>query len=1286
MPDTSQTPTATNTPTQTPTEEGVIFNPSSQTPAPDGTSTPTPTQTNTPTKSKAAVASNSFFSVPVLTGASNTLPLSAAQVNWILGNRAPIQNTIIAEIPSAPQARILTVSVTAPWKTQQTPSMLHYIGVAHINQFIYIEKSLGLSPTVVFENKPLVGLLPISAKAIDFLYNFINFDAGVKAFGLIENYFKSENLLKEVRYPEPAYSIGNCWNFTPSPRNNTATFSITAVPGESIHLFLGEYNGTPLLKGSADAYTVGITAVNLQSFATVPSQTATATPTTTPTTTPTKTPTKTPTNTPTTSMVAITGNNSAGDPLAITLPVNLQNTNITPDISALSINPFLENTDWPEGVMYATPISNSRTRYNFTITSTQNNRDSLIVVYAGYRGDGLYSIIKSNITSMIDSKYSSWSPAEKGLVSALTFDESKKVSTNNFSNYIFHKKTVSTQSIEIDVEPGRQGYIGFYYVVNQLRNSISDFVVTANALNVTVTSPVQTASKPAASAPVNVPVVTRSATATVTPTVTQTKTPTATSPNFVQLITTQELNDINCNADISVQRGLSQDQVWKKIPAQNVDKVYKIKAEPLKNISPQQVNVGFSFAIGAYGYTQIYSLSPATLQWSASFNAPPSGYIYKNIDAIKAFMSPTPPSLSSLVLTDRLKSAEIIYKQGLVSDSIRGNKYISSTIAGTRNTPVEFTVRVPARQDFYYAIVNPTTNRANFEVKYNLCALSGVAVTPQTSNPIVQVPQSRPATQTPTQTRTPTKTPVRTASPTPTCTLTPTKTPTPTKTRSLASITPTAGTTDSISFPGWILYTPSKFKIYTLIKNTSTITQQIINNIKEAVDSWSAILENTQLPQQDMPPTIVDFSSGKAVNVVNPLKFKNDGFVLAVTVASLGTTGGTLAAASPTFWRISGYENTNFYNLPSAGFFFFNQSFLAQMTSNILPSGKSELVKVIQHEIGHTLGLGSGWNKFRSFVVGAGDNFPNTLNGLDSNIFYTIDRGNNSRTKIAGAKTTTSLRTAAGDTSYIYAYNPNNSVSNTSKAVSAYNEAFGLSLSAIPLESGMSQGSHGSHWAEGSDFARLPGGFGSTDVAPEAPDRRNYYSNTAAPALQDELMSPISEGADMPCSKITLGALEDLGWVVNYSLADTYKPLEVSFRIKPGTENSTKLVEVQKWGYGGWIDKDTKVYNNLLNTICHLRRGTTYTFKNTTNLSFTLVPCTSGVGATAAPADNTPVSSGLTIQPNGDITWSIPANYDSGSLIADIATGKTIGLPSRAVALKCTAAGFENTWIKFLVS
>lgn len=85
------------------------------------------------------------------------------------------------------------------------------------------------------------------------------------------------------------------------------------------------------------------------------------------------------------------------------------------------------------------------------------------------------------------------------------------------------------------------------------------------------------------------------------------------------------------------------------------------------------------------------------------------------------------------------------------------------------------------------------------------------------------------------------------------------------------------------------------------------------------------------------------------------------------------------------------------------------------------------------------------------------------------------------------------------------------------KAVAEYNTIFGVSGTSVPVENTGGQGTAGAHWRES--------------------------------VLNTELMTGWAEraGVAMPLSRITVGALEDLGYTVNYAAADSYtKPAAVA--------------------------------------------------------------------------------------------------------------------------------------------
>jgi len=247
------------------------------------------------------------------------------------------------------------------------------------------------------------------------------------------------------------------------------------------------------------------------------------------------------------------------------------------------------------------------------------------------------------------------------------------------------------------------------------------------------------------------------------------------------------------------------------------------------------------------------------------------------------------------------------------------------------------------------------------------------------------------------------------------------------------------------------------------------------------------------------------------------------------------------------------------------------------------------------HEIGHALGIGTSWfatdplttSLYRSFVVGAGDNSVNDTYGTAGNIFYTAQTGARAVTDVisSASRNNPSLSSTfltKGDSTYSVAWDGYSSRNQSvSFAVSAYNEAFGTSLTAIPIENQLRAGSYGGHWDEGAHS------FGDIVGPP-----RQYLGQTYPGALPliDELMTPIIALSpyENPLSKITLGALADLGWGVDYSKADEYKPLTFGLRL-----SSTNDLMIQRNNFGIYIPSN--------NYFLSIRKGVTYTLKNETN-------------------------------------------------------------------------------------
>ena len=159
----------------------------------------------------------------------------------------------------------------------------------------------------------------------------------------------------------------------------------------------------------------------------------------------------------------------------------------------------------------------------------------------------------------------------------------------------------------------------------------------------------------------------------------------------------------------------------------------------------------------------------------------------------------------------------------------------------------------------------------------------------------------------------------------------------------------------------------------------------------------------------------------------------------------------------------------------------------------------SQLYYVALHEIGHILGIGTMWQI--DLTSNGGDN-RNWLIDADTGSPYTYNAAN------SAGRNPAYVGPAAGSAA-ITRYNELVTTQNTSHP--------GITM--IPAEDDGDQGTALMHPEEGDG------------------DSRNYFAN-ALPGLENELMTGWTDDAHMPISTVTLGFLEDLGWNVNYQLAE----------------------------------------------------------------------------------------------------------------------------------------------------
>jgi hypothetical protein len=177
------------------------------------------------------------------------------------------------------------------------------------------------------------------------------------------------------------------------------------------------------------------------------------------------------------------------------------------------------------------------------------------------------------------------------------------------------------------------------------------------------------------------------------------------------------------------------------------------------------------------------------------------------------------------------------------------------------------------------------------------------------------------------------------------------------------------------------------------------------------------------------------------------------------------------------------YGNT----VPYIGNITINNSKMYNLKTTIRNNGKSSLYYVLLHEIGHILGIGSFWS----------------LPGCPKTGYV-----ENGTTK--------------------HYYTGTNAFREYKSCFAYYNGSYNDSFVGIPIEDNGSPGTVEVHPEEGPEEGL------SVD--------NRYINGIFHPGLDTELMTGWLDGSPVstPLSKITLGFLEDMGYTVNYNLADVY--------------------------------------------------------------------------------------------------------------------------------------------------
>ena len=207
------------------------------------------------------------------------------------------------------------------------------------------------------------------------------------------------------------------------------------------------------------------------------------------------------------------------------------------------------------------------------------------------------------------------------------------------------------------------------------------------------------------------------------------------------------------------------------------------------------------------------------------------------------------------------------------------------------------------------------------------------------------------------------------------------------------------------------------------------------------------------------------------------------------------------SASIETFEYIDGNSsNTDWQNKAvTAGKFIINDTVIDTMYDGTRTSGKTTLYYVTLHELGHVLGIGSLWTA-GSLYYYSGES--------TSNVFY-------------------------------------QGVNAVREYTRYFRDSHDITGELIPIEDNGGPGTHYVHPEEG-----LEGEISS--------DTR-VINGVHYPGLDKELMTGWADASpdDLPLSRVTIGFLEDLGYEVNYLLADTYNGITAQ-------EAEPKVFEISK--------------------------------------------------------------------------------------------------------------------------
>jgi hypothetical protein len=196
------------------------------------------------------------------------------------------------------------------------------------------------------------------------------------------------------------------------------------------------------------------------------------------------------------------------------------------------------------------------------------------------------------------------------------------------------------------------------------------------------------------------------------------------------------------------------------------------------------------------------------------------------------------------------------------------------------------------------------------------------------------------------------------------------------------------------------------------------------------------------------------------------------------------------------------------------------------IVSNPIIPGATELFYIMFHEIAHGLGLGTNWNEDSI----DGFNYGDLYNFLHTNSYGAQYGGQ--AVGYRGSNCLREYQVAMQNAQYIKVYSPSAQNIITVNFNYLSNPVY---TDSVPIQDSSQQDTllgidYGGHFSE---FAKVNG---VSDWESEANSSPETYIQ---PTFGDEIMSPIYNNPRAPISKITLGAIEDLGYTVDYGYGQT---------------------------------------------------------------------------------------------------------------------------------------------------